>query len=370
MLGDRDAAVALAGHVSEALTTGPGSVPPEQAQRVAFDAVRAVLGRLAADRGLVVVLDDLQWADEATLRLLERLVDGPALLVGTAREEGLEPGRPLARTCERLLRRHAWREIRLRPLSQTETAKMLAALAGGWAPEAVACAVLGQAGGNPFFVEQLYRHLAEGGQGEVPGTVRLVLGHRFARLSDTARRLLDAVAVLGRDADLASAAAVAGLDEEAALEAVEAAEGVDLVEQAADGDVDRIVRVSTSAGWISATTTAVAACWQAASRGSSPGGHAMSPTAASTTSPLGPGGIGSTTGGTTLGPAEAERTSTAAIGTASTTIVSTVRRADRLHQPRGASSTATASRSAGPVGGTRRESRPEPDTRFVPTRPG
>jgi tetratricopeptide (TPR) repeat protein len=118
---------------------------------------------------------------------------------------------------------------------------MLAALAGGWAPEAVACAVLGQAGGNPFFVEQLYRHLAEGGQGEVPGTVRLVLGHRFARLSDTARRLLDAVAVLGRDADLASAAAVAGLDEEAALEAVEAAEGVDLVQQAADGDVDRIV---------------------------------------------------------------------------------------------------------------------------------
>ena len=218
----------------------PAPVPPELEQRVVLDAVRDVLGRVADDRGLTVVLDDLQWADEATLRLLEHLADGPVWIVGTARVDGLAPGRPLARTCERLLRRHAWQEIRIAPLVPAAVAAMLDALAHGAAPAAVTEAVVAQAGGNPFFVEQLYRHLVDGAKTGVPASVRVVLGHRFQELPAAARPLLDAVAVLGREADVACAAEVAGLEGEALLDALDAAEAAHLVRLTATGDSDRV----------------------------------------------------------------------------------------------------------------------------------
>lgn len=215
----------------------PGAVPPELEQRVVLDALRNFLDRVAGEHGIALVLDDLQWADEATLRLLEHVADGQARIVGTVRDEGLEPGRPLARTCERLVRRHAWQEVRVAPLPPDAVAEMVDALG---ASAGVRDAVVTQAGGNPFFVEQLHRHLAEGGSGEVPATVRVVLGHRFAALPDPARRLLDAAAVLGREGALACAVALAGLDEEQALAAVEAVEHAHLVRVIEDGDADRI----------------------------------------------------------------------------------------------------------------------------------
>jgi tetratricopeptide (TPR) repeat protein len=218
----------------------PAAVPPEQEQRVVLDAVRSFLGRVAGERGLAVVVDDLQWADEATLRLLEHLAEGPVLIVGTAREGGLEPGHPLARTCERLIRRHAWEEIRVAPLAPDAVAAMLDALADGPAPPALSEAVVAQAGGNPFFVEQLYRHLSDGAQTGVPPSVRVVLGHRLQELSTPARRLLDAVAVLGREADVACAVEVAGLGGDAVLDALEAAVAAHLVRVTAVGDSDRI----------------------------------------------------------------------------------------------------------------------------------
>ncbi len=59
-----------------------------------LNAVRGFLARVAGERGLALALDDLQWADAATLRLLKHLADGPVLIVGTAREDGLDPGHP------------------------------------------------------------------------------------------------------------------------------------------------------------------------------------------------------------------------------------------------------------------------------------
>ena len=172
-------------------------------------------------RGVLVVLDDLQWADPLVLEALEQLAaDGAARtrILCVARDDLLER-RP--DFFARALR------IDLAPLAPADSRSL--ALALGARPEDVD-RVLAAAEGNPLFIEQLVAHASEGGEG-LPLTLDLLLGARLGRLSPAERYTIERAAVIGRDFD---ASLVAELGESGSPQrALAALERRGLVEPAA-----------------------------------------------------------------------------------------------------------------------------------------
>jgi len=230
-------------------------LPPEQQRRFLFNACRAFLERLSRLTPIVGLFEDLQWADEPTLLLLQHLAQTvagtPMLIIGTYRDVDLDVGRPCAMVLESLLRQKLGTRLLLRRLPVAGVAQMLAALSAQQPPRSLARVVFAETDGNPFFVEEVFRHLAEEGklfdkqgafspglqvdQLEVPDGVRLVLGRRLARLSDDARRLLTTAAVIGRAFSLELLEELEKDRPDAALDAVEEAMRAHLVEPVGKG---------------------------------------------------------------------------------------------------------------------------------------
>jgi DNA-binding SARP family transcriptional activator len=198
---------------------GPAmTLPPEQERRYLFNSSAEMIARNARAVPTVFVLEDLHWADEATLLLLDHLArhltDVPLLIVGTYRDVELDFRPALARTLDGLVRQRLVRQLHLARLPERALAEMLAALSGQEPPATVVDLVFKETEGNPFFVEEVFRHLAEEGrlldqdgrfrsdlaigQLDVPENVRLVVGRRLDRLSEDARRVLGIAAVIGR----------------------------------------------------------------------------------------------------------------------------------------------------------------------------
>lgn len=155
-----------------------------------FDVALGILERLGAGGPAVLIVEDLHWADEATLDvvrvLLRRIAEVPALLVGTYRDDELPADHPLRAV---LARRPATRTIALAPLSAAAVARL--ALSSGLDPDEL----YRRTGGNPFYVSEVLAEVAAGGSG-VPATVRHAVLARAAHLGPEARRLLDAAAVV------------------------------------------------------------------------------------------------------------------------------------------------------------------------------
>jgi tetratricopeptide (TPR) repeat protein len=221
----------------------PLDLPAEQARHLLYSSLRDVLLRLAAVRPLLLVLEDLHWADSATLTLLEHLVDrletARILVLGTYRSDEAAVGTPLAHTHGRLVRHPACSRVVLRPVGVDEVGELAAALCGRTPPPGVSARLRADTDGNPFFVEELCKHLAEGGRlygedGEIraelateevdlPDSLRFILGHRLERLSPSCRKVLNVAAVIGRDLDVELLADIAGVDDDALLDAVDEA---------------------------------------------------------------------------------------------------------------------------------------------------
>lgn len=195
----------------------PLELPPEQQRRFMFNAVASFVARGAARFPLMLVMDDVHWADEPTLLLIEHMATLlPSLRVlgvGTYRDVELEVSRPLASALERMLRARVVDRIGLKRFDQRTVARMLEAMAGQPPPQTVVDAVFSETEGNPFFVEEVFRHLVEEGklfedgafrsditidELDVPESVRLVVGRRLERLGEEAQRVLAAGAVVGR----------------------------------------------------------------------------------------------------------------------------------------------------------------------------
>jgi hypothetical protein len=188
---DADAAGAAAGPVEE----------PAAARFRLFDAVVRVLAALAARQPLLVVLDDLHWADEASLRLLQfaarHLARSPVLLLGTYRD--LEAPARLHELAG------AGQVVALAGLDPAEVATLLEAVTGRRPSEALAAGVWRRTGGNPFFVRELARLQAaqptpDGGPGPTPPVldgIRDTLERRLARLSQPCVEVLAVAAVAG-----------------------------------------------------------------------------------------------------------------------------------------------------------------------------
>ena len=165
-------------------------------------AFRRYCERLASRRPLVVMLDDLHWAEPALLDLVESLAASsraaPILLVCIARDELAEERPDFPGAGERLV---------LEPLSGEETE----ALADHLLPESALDAathdrLVAAAEGNPLFLEQLVAHVAETGQLEPPETLRALLAARLDRLGPGERGVLERAAVAGREFDAADVA--------------------------------------------------------------------------------------------------------------------------------------------------------------------
>ncbi len=234
-------------------------LPPEQQRRFLFNAYREFVERSARLTPMVALYEDLQWADEPSLLLLQHLAQRvagvPMLMIGTYRDVDLEAGRPCARMLESLLRQKVASRILLRRLPVAGVEEMLTALGAQPPPPSLTRVVFEGTEGNPFFIEEVFRHLAEegklfdergafrpglrGDQLQVPEGVRLVLGRRLERLSEDARRILTTAAVIGRVFSLELLEALENTRQDTALEAVEEAERAHLVETEAIGRQSR-----------------------------------------------------------------------------------------------------------------------------------
>lgn len=176
-----------------------------------FEAILAVFEKLAAERPLVVVVEDLHWADRSTLGLIafltRNLADTRCLMLTTARPDALLPGERNAATLGEMLRRAEVERLDLGPLDLPATARLVEALAGAPVTAGVAGAIHDRSDGNPFYIEELVASGVAGANDEarvlsiIPPTLRDILLTRLARLSPLAQRVVGAAAVCGRVAD-------------------------------------------------------------------------------------------------------------------------------------------------------------------------
>ncbi|MFL6142430.1 MAG: ATP-binding protein [Labedaea sp.] len=217
-----------------ALPVGAGyphaAARPEQdvGQLQIFDAVNGLLGDLTASRCVVLILEDLHWADGSTRRLLSflctRLRGQRLLIVGTYRGDDLHRRHPLRPLLAELLRLPAVQRMELTPFGRADARAFVAALAEGRVPDDVLRAVAGRSDGNAFFAEELLAAYQEGGGG-IPATLVDVLLARVERLSPSTQQVIRVASVAGRHVGHARLRAVAGLAdaelEEALREAVQ-----------------------------------------------------------------------------------------------------------------------------------------------------
>ncbi|MBI3964092.1 MAG: AAA family ATPase [Chloroflexi bacterium] len=176
------------------------------------DFLTAIARAQSPGNGLLLILDDLHWADKPTLllfaHLARRLAETPVLVTGAYRTVELGRGHPLAEILADLRREGPCERLRLSPLSVGETAALIDAAAGSPASPAMAATIYRETDGNAFFIEEVVHHLrAEGrdlaapevvtAQWGIPEGVREVVGARLSRLSPAANRTLQVAAVLG-----------------------------------------------------------------------------------------------------------------------------------------------------------------------------
>jgi DNA-binding CsgD family transcriptional regulator/tetratricopeptide (TPR) repeat protein len=188
-------------------------------------AVRDLLERLAAATPLVLLADDLHWADAASIELfgalLRRPPDAPVLIAASLRPRQV-PVR-LSAAVERAHRSGVLRRIEIGALTQPEARALL----DDGVDEATAQALYEESGGNPFYLEQLAR--SPRARLCVPAPVAADLAEELALLGDDARLALDGAAVAGDPFDPELAAAAGGMTESSALAAVDELLSLDLV---------------------------------------------------------------------------------------------------------------------------------------------
>ena len=234
------------GRVSE------GAADPGQAKLRLFEAIVSLLAIPAADRGLLLVIEDVHWADDSSRQLLDhlarRLAGMRALVLATYRSDELHRRHPFLSTLRAWRRASLAEAIDLEQLPADGIAEMVASITGTTAPEAELVDLLYErTEGNPFFVEEMLSDavadLAPGAaltraaleEVGIPETVRDTILQRLARLESERVAILEAAAVLGRGFDYRTLLAVSGAAEAEVHSALEEAIAEQLVEDHPDG---------------------------------------------------------------------------------------------------------------------------------------
>src|SRR5215472_4893017 len=231
----------------------PDVEPKEERLRL-FDGVTAFLVNASKSNPIVLQLDDLHWADKPSLLLLQHLVrrfkSSRLLVVGTYRDVELDRSHPLSGVLAELRRERLYQRVLLRGLSESEVRELIEAISQQQVAErpgaAFVRAILRETEGNPFFIEEVLRHLVESGalyrrEGRwvsdarsvaelgIPEGVRDVIGRRLSRLSETTNQALAAAAVIGREFEFELLAPMTGLPEDEIVKVIDEANANQIV---------------------------------------------------------------------------------------------------------------------------------------------
>jgi class 3 adenylate cyclase/tetratricopeptide (TPR) repeat protein len=225
----------------------PRKTDPDTERYLLWGAVVGLLVEASSREPVILILDDLHWADKPTLLLLKHLLkEGQGaylLIIATYRESDLHRSHPLAELLADLPRIGGVERLALPGLSQEEIVQIMERAGGHELDQgltALSRELHRETDGNPFYTGELLRHLLETGtiyqqdggrftvKGELSGlglpqSVREVLGRRVERLGEQTCTLLSLAAVIGREFDLELLAAVSGADEDQVLERLEEA---------------------------------------------------------------------------------------------------------------------------------------------------
>ena len=221
---------------------------PGQAKLRLFEAIVSLLALPARDRTLLLVIEDVHWADASTRELLDylarRLTDLPSQIVVTYRTDELHRRHPFLPTLQGWRRSGVAEVLELEPLSEDGIGEMLAAILG---PDAVERELhelmLERTEGNPFVLEEMLREVVESsgsgdgldpeavGRTRLPDSVRHAILLRLERLTDDQAALLETAAILGRSFDAQTLLAVSGEPESTVHGALEAAIAQQLIEE-------------------------------------------------------------------------------------------------------------------------------------------
>src|SRR5207302_10371877 len=199
---------------------------PETERYLLYGAVAGLLEEATREAPMVLILDDLHWADKPSLSLLRHLVtqggEMRLLAIGTYRDSDLTRSHPLAELLADLHREEGVSRIPLTGLEEDHVVTLMEAAAGHELTgpgRRLAQAIVRETDGNPFYVAELLRHLREAGalvqgpdgrfriEGRIedlglPQSGREVVGRRVKRLSEPSRQALAVAAVIGRDFDV------------------------------------------------------------------------------------------------------------------------------------------------------------------------
>ncbi len=212
----------------ELLPTGVAAGTSGEQYALLFDALARLVGLLAAGKPLILVLEDLHWADELSVRFMaflgRRLDRLPVLVVASMRPEELVDTPVLAQALRELRDEPRVEEVALAPLSREDTLALVDALQPGGARRR-AEAVWSISEGNPFVIVETVRALrAQGAAGGEPGIARGVqdfVAERLDRLGEPARAAVAVAAVIGREFTFPLILRAAGLDEQATADVIE-----------------------------------------------------------------------------------------------------------------------------------------------------
>jgi len=225
------------------------ALSPHEERLLFFDAAAGFLRSLAADRGVLLAIDDLQWADSGSLWLLAHLLrslkDARVLVVGTYREVELDRAHPLSKALVDWNRERLATRLVIRRFTPAQTRAQLQALIGEAVTGEFADAIHRETEGNPFFVEEVLKALIESGsvwrkatgwarrnvqEIVIPQSLKEAIGHRLDRVSPECNDMLRAAAVLGKTFRFRELLAVAGEQgEDALLNTLDEAVGAQLL---------------------------------------------------------------------------------------------------------------------------------------------
>ena len=236
------------------LAEGPPSAPegdPAQAKLRLFESVVTILELWAQDRGLLLVLDDVHWADGSTRELLDyaarRLARSRVLLLATYRSDELDRLHPLTRTVQVWRRAGLAETVAVSAMTPANVTEMIAAILNADEVSSELASLVGErAEGNPFVLEEMLREAIDGGEIvrtdsgwrrgsadtlRMPETVREAVLLRLGRLEADCIEVLRAAAVLGRSFEYSLLLEVAEADESRVVAALEAAVAQQLLEE-------------------------------------------------------------------------------------------------------------------------------------------
>ena len=236
-----------------------GVLPPleDDAERLRlFEGVASFVHAAASAQPLVLVLDDLHWADKPSLRLLQHLMrsltDARVLIVGTYRDVELDRNHPLAEAMTTLRRHRSYERVLLRGLPRDDVKALIEAIGGQEIGEELANLLSRETEGNPFFVSEILRHLVETGAirresgqfvssldsiaSQLPEGVREVIGRRLDLLSEACNEMLTVAAAMPAGFTIDVVGTVVGASDDVMLDLLDDALAAQVVRERSGHD--------------------------------------------------------------------------------------------------------------------------------------